>query len=127
MPRSRKLDEFLRNMQTAGDRRMLHTSTTSQSSAGRKVDHNCVLPNISVDNYIKAILNAILTYPFLSSSMPWHSVGILRLWDDVSKMLTGGERIPYHRFLDALHLLRSLGYLEIVDGVVVNYKCIKMS
>ena len=73
---------------------------------------------------IDARVAVLASYPLFSSTVPWHSVGIIRLMEDVNKILSakGLKPFKYHEFADALLLLQSRGLIKVVDGIVVNFK-----
>lgn len=73
---------------------------------------------------IDARITLLASYPLFSSTVPWHSVGIIRLMEDVNKILSakGYKPFQYHEFTDALLTLQSLGLIKVVDGSVVNFK-----
>lgn len=66
----------------------------------------------------------VASYPLYGTTVPWHSVGVLRLMDDVNKILRakGMREFKYPEFIDVLGMLQHLGLLRVVDGVVVNFK-----
>jgi len=82
-----------------------------------KVDVCTALSSAKLSNYERAVLLATVKYPYLSSTSPWHSVGILRLFEDVKKLV----ETTWPTFSKILDLLRTLRVITIVDGVVVNY------
>lgn len=83
------------------------------------------------DSYTKCIdlvkderLKVIVSYPLMSSSTPWHSVGVIRLFNDVNAILRVKKlkEFKYYEFIDALIALKELGLLEVVEGLVVNFR-----
>jgi len=82
-----------------------------------KIDACTALSSAKLSNYERAVLLAAIKYPYLSSTTPWHSVGILRLFEDVNKLV----QTTWPTFSKILDLLRTLRIVTVVDGVVVNY------
>jgi len=82
-----------------------------------KVDVCTALSSAKLTNYERAVLLAMVKYPYLSSTSPWHSVGILRLFEDVKKLV----ETTWPTFTKVLDLLRMHRVITVVDGVVVNY------
>ena len=69
-------------------------------------------------------LKVIVSYPLMSSSTPWHSVGVIRLFNDINAILRVKKlkEFKYYEFIDALIALKGLGLLEVVEGLVVNFR-----
>jgi len=119
MPRQTKITEFFGESirSTSAKRAEVKEEPKKAVEDRLKTDVCTLLSSANLSNYERAVLLAVLKYPYLSSTTPWHSVGILRLFEDVKKLV----ETTWPTFSKILDLLRAYRIITVVDGAVINY------
>ncbi len=127
--RQTRLDDFLEAPSTAQKQKRVEAEEKKTEATQKQKSDPCIFnaesyrAKLSTIEFPDPRYKLAAEYPLMGSTIPWHSVGILRFFDDLDKIIRakGLKPLSSNDRYNILAFLTSVGLAKIVDGQVINF------
>ena len=127
--RQTRLDDFLEAQGTAQKQKRAEAEDKKTEAPQKRRTDPCAFDAESYRARLSSIefpdprYKLAAEYPLMGSTTPWHSVGVLRFFDDLDKIIRakGLKPLSNNDRYNILSFLTSAGLAKVVDGQVINF------